>query len=111
METNLRTKKTQEINMIDFEVKANKLIERDINMIVPWYLLASYAYYVENDPIFTDSFYDILSRKFKKEWKNINHFHKDLISLDDLSAGTYLGKYPNRVIGSLANLRKRADNG
>ena len=96
--------------MGNFESQADELIARDINMIVPWYLLASYAYYVEDDPIFTDSFYDNLSRKFKKEWKNINHFHKDLISLDDLSAGTYLGEYPNRVIGSLANLRKNIDN-
>jgi NAD-dependent DNA ligase len=96
--------------MGNFESQANKLIDRDINMIVPWYLLASYAYYVEDDPIFSDSFYDNLSRKFKEEWENINHFHRNLITLDDLSAGTYLGKYPNRVIGSLANLRKSIDN-
>ena len=93
-----------------FETEAQKSIEENINMVVPWYLLSSYAYYVEDDPIFSDPFYDNLSRKFKKEWKNINHFHKSFISLDDLSAGTYLGEYPKRVIGSLQNLRNNIDN-
>ncbi len=96
--------------MDNFEFQANKSIEKDINMVTPWYLMASYAYYVEDDPIFNDSFYDNLSRIFKEEWENINHFHKYLVSLDDLSAGTYLGEYPKRVVGSLGNLRKSVDN-
>jgi NAD-dependent DNA ligase len=74
--------------------------------MIPWYLMASYAYYEENDPIFSDYFYDTLAQRMIKEWKNIHHFHKHLISLDDLRAGTYIGDYPNRIIGALKQLKK-----
>ena len=81
------------------------LISDNNNMAIPYYLMASYAYYKEDDPIFSDDFYDMLSKKILNNWDTIAHYHKHLLDKDSLTAGTYLGEYPTIVIDSLANLR------
>ena len=90
---------------MNYEGTATKYIEESKNMMIPWYLMASYAYYEESDPIFTDFYYDSIARRMIDEWKNIHHFHKHLISLDDLTAGCYMGTYPIRTICALKQLR------
>ena len=67
------------------------LISVNDNMAIPYYLMASYAYYKEDDPIFSDDFYDMLSKKILNNWDTIEHYHKHLLDKDSLSAGTYLG--------------------
>ena len=74
--------------------------------MIPWFLMSSYAYYEENNPIFSDYFFDNLTRDMIEYWNELKHQHKHLISLDDLSAGTYMGYYPPIVIGALKELRK-----
>ena len=91
--------------MLD-QVAAN-IFAKNVNMMVPWYLMASYAYYEEGDPIFTDAFFDDMGKTMLKVWDDIEHFHKDLITKDDLNAGTYLGKYPERVKGGLYSARQK----
>ena len=76
------------------------------NMTIPYYLMASYAYYKDDDPILTDGVYDALAKRILENFMFIAHRHKDLIKLDDLSAGSYLGEYPSIVIGALENLRE-----
>ena len=85
---------------------AAKLFANNINMMVPWYLMASYAYYVQDDAIFSDGFFDDMGKTMLKCWDDINHFHKEHITIDDLHAGTFLGKYPSRVEGGLQSLRE-----
>ena len=68
--------------------------------------MASYAYYEESDPIFTDQFFDEMGKTMLEVWDDIEHFHKELISRDDLNAGTYLGEYPERVKGGLKSARE-----
>ena len=89
-----------------WERYASHKISENVNMTVPFYLMGAYAYYQEDDPIFSDSFFDNLSQKLLKEWYNITHWHKDLITKSDLEAGSYLGEYPERVKGGLRSLRK-----
>jgi|TARA_B100001093_G_C26747527_1_gene979561 hypothetical protein len=81
------------------------IITKNQNMTIPYYLMASYAYYIEDDPIFSDDFYDMLSKKILNNWDSIKHYHKHLLDKDMLIAGTYLGEYPNIVIDALSNLR------
>ena len=81
------------------------LISANNNMAIPYYLMASYAYYKEDDPIFSDDFYDMLSKKILNNWDTIEHYHKHLLDEDSLIAGTYLGEYPTIVIDSLENQR------
>ena len=85
---------------------AAKIFANNINMMVPWYLMAAYAYYKDDNPIFSDSFFDEMGKTMLSVWDDINHFHKELINPDDLRAGTYLGNYPARVEGGLQSVRQ-----
>lgn len=80
-------------------------IDANINLCVPWYLMACYAYYEEDDPILTDSCFDRLTRRMINHWEGIEHQHKDKITLDMLNASTYIGEYPSRVKGGLDAVR------
>lgn len=79
--------------------------DTNINMCVPWYIMASYAYYVLDDPILTDSTFDRLCRKLLENWDSIEHIHKHLLTKEALLAGTYLGEYPSRIHGAIESLR------
>jgi len=83
-----------------------KLFAKNINMMVPWYLMASYAYYEQDDAIFSDAFFDEMGKTMLACWDDIKHFHKEYITKGDLEAGTFLGKYPSRVEGALKSVRE-----
>ena len=85
---------------------AAEIFAKNINMMVPYYLMASYAYYKEDDPIFTDAFYDTLAKNMLAQWDNITHYHKAVINKDALAAGSFLGEYPSIIEGALKSLRK-----
>lgn len=75
------------------------------NMLVPWYLMAAYAYYVEDDPILEDARFDHMAKRILHLWDEIEHMHKDKLTKSDLEAGTFLGEYPSRIKGALDDLR------
>lgn len=77
------------------------------NMLVPYYLMLSYAYYKQDDPLVSDAFYDKLARKLLKEYDNIEHYHKHIISKDALKAGSFLGEYPSIVEGAVNSFKKK----
>lgn len=81
------------------------LVDESINMSVPWYIMAAYAYYIEDDPILEDRDFDLLAKKILKDWDEIEHIHKDYLSKDMLEAGTYMGDYPSRIEGALQSVR------
>lgn len=81
------------------------LIDRNPNMMIPWYLMASYAYYEQDSPVLSDSMFDRLSKKLLDNWETIDHYHKDCLNKEMLIAGTFIGKYPSRVEGGLESLR------
>jgi len=85
-----------------------EVTDDNVNMTVPWYLMTSYAYYVEDDPLVSDGAFDRLTKKMIKEWEKIEHFHKDHIKIDDLKAGTFLGEYPSRVPDAVKDIRHQA---
>jgi NAD-dependent DNA ligase len=86
---------------------AAEIFAKNINMMVPYYLMASYAYYVEDDPIFTDGFYDNLSKTILAVWDSIEHHHKHILTTDMLEAGSFIGEYPSIVSGALESLREQ----
>ena len=89
----------------NLDVECLDVIETNFNMCVPWYLMAAYAYYVEDDPILSDAFFDRLAKKMLDKWDEVCHYHKDSITRADLEAGSFLGEYPSRVEGGLKTLR------
>lgn len=78
--------------MTDAEVL--KLVKKNPNMLVPWFLMAAYAYYELDDSLISDSTYDEITKMIIQKWFMIDHYHADLLDLDSLKAGTYLGEYP-----------------
>jgi hypothetical protein len=81
-------------------------IDNNDNMLVPWYLMAAYAYYIDDDPILEDVMFDRLAKKLLKVWDTVEHQHKKFLTKDMLMAGTYLGEYPSRVEGALLDIRR-----
>lgn len=77
-----------------------------INMYVPWYLMAAYAYYEEDDPILDDKVFDMMGRRILDHWDEIEHRHKEYLNTDMLKAGTYLGEYPPQIRGALQSVRE-----
>jgi hypothetical protein len=93
------------VETLIYETEATKIMADNPNMMIPFYLMASYAYYKLDDPIFSDSFYEELAKTMIDVWEGINHTHKYLITLDALKAGSYIGEYPSIVIGALESFK------
>ena len=53
------------------DTKADRIIEHNPNMMIPWYLMAAYAYYVEDDPILSDSYFDNLAKRMLEVWDDL----------------------------------------
>lgn len=92
-----------------FDKDCLDVVDDNLNMSVPWYLMASYAYYEEDRPILSDSVFDRLARKILEFWEVIDHLHKDYLNEDMLKAGTFIGEYPSRVKFALQELRSNND--
>ncbi len=76
-----------------------KSYQTNPNMLVPYYLMYSYAYYQENESLISDHEYDNICKQLIEKWDTIKHWHKPLLNLESLKAGTgYDIKYPKRVI-------------
>lgn len=88
-----------------FDKHCGDLIDDNINMMIPWYVMASYAYYEEDRPILSDSYFDRLAKRMIEVWDDIEHMHKHLITKEMLEAGTFLGEYPSRIKYAIQSLR------
>ena len=73
---------------MNLDKKAKNLLEGNPSMMVPWFLMASYLYYHENESLFSDEYYDALSKELLLKWDQVEHFHKHLIEVGDLMAGS-----------------------
>ena len=72
------------------------------------YLMCSYAYYIEDDPLVSDEEFDQLAQFILENYDAIDHPHKSLVTISDLEAGTYLGNYPAMVKGAVRSWRMQA---
>jgi len=64
----------------------------------------SYIYYQLHDSIIKDYEYDEMCKHLKDKWESIKHYHKHLVDVSALGAGTgYQIKY-NQRIASAATL-------
>lgn len=78
------------------------------NAAVPWWLMASFMYYVHDTPFLTDALYDEMALDMKAHWTEIVHQHKHLITEEHLRAGSLYdlpsNEYPMMVKGAVAHL-------
>lgn len=79
------------------------LIAANPEMLVPHFLIHSYLYYVEDNPIVSDACFDEIVQGLRANWKSLKHRHKALIDPSILKSGFYL-KYPGIVIGAACAL-------
>ena len=79
---------TDRTSSINRDVTCQQLIESNHNLLVPWYLMASYLYYHEDVSLLSDSLYDRLCKQLDAEWDSIDHRHKRLVDRASLTAGT-----------------------
>nr|WP_316651493.1 hypothetical protein [uncultured Gellertiella sp.] len=83
-----------------------RIIGASADTLVPHYLMACYAYYVEDDPLISDQLFDHITKRLINELPALTHPHKDLITMDDLIAGTgYALTYPSIVMGAVRDMR------
>ena len=67
------------------------------------YLMCAFAYYELDKQLIQDHEFDALAKHILENWDAIDHPHKYLLTKDMLTAGTYLGEYPNIVKGAVAD--------
>lgn len=72
--------------------------------------MAAYAYYVQDQPIISDSLFDSMAVQILEKWETITHWHKEYLTQDMLKSGTYLGDYPPIVEGAVENLKEEKKN-
>ena len=85
----------------DIPNEVGRHINYKLNLTIPFYLMASYAYYKLDKSIISDQAFDDLAKVMLENWEMIEHRHKSFINKEDLSAGTFLGKYPSMAIGAV----------
>lgn len=92
----------------EMDARALDLIKAKPNLLVSWYLIASYLYHCRDHSLVSDGFYDWLCGELDRRWQWIVHRHKELIDREALRAGTgfYLKQehYPNVIIGAACAL-------
>jgi len=91
-----------------FDAYMMKVVHANKNMSVPWFLMAAYAYYEEDDNIVSDNAYDALSKFIIFHWDQISHRHKHLIDVESLknTSSIFDMTYPSMVKGAVKELQK-----
>ena len=80
------------------------------NQLVSWFMIGCYAYYVLHKNVMSDTTFDYLVQRLKKEYDNSDHQHKIHITEDMLNSSTgYDIVYPNIVKHSTVLYLKEHD--
>lgn len=84
--------------------KVERLIAGNKHLLVPWYLILSYAYYYRDVSLVSDGLYDRICRDLLAALSSfeIEHRHMGLCDLDSLVSGTayqlYAKDYPGMAV-------------
>lgn len=84
--------------------KVEEFLKKEVNLLVPWYLILSYAYYFLDVSLVSDGFYDRICKDLMAALDafDIDHRHMRLCDMDALKAGTAYhlkrGDYPGMVV-------------
>ena len=89
--------------------RIEELLEKGPNMLVPWYLILSYAYYFLDASLASDGLYDRICKDLLAALDafDIDHRHMGLCDMESLAAGTafHLKKedYPGMAVSCAEN--------
>lgn len=65
---------------LSVEQNGIRTVDLSAVMLVPWVLMASYAYYQLSTPLVSDATYDEWTQRLTRVWWRIKHPHKVLIT-------------------------------
>lgn len=96
---------------MNFDAQCRKVVKKHRNLLVPWWLMASYAYYCKDVSILSDACFDEIAQRLKDEWVFIEHPHKYLIDREMTNSGHYIAedRYPSIVKGAAERLIKETE--
>lgn len=89
----------------DLDKELSDAIDDNIDSIVPWFVMATYAKEIEDDPIISAPAYERTVKRIAEHWEEINHPYKDNLTLDKIGHSVYINEYPARVKGGVDQLR------
>lgn len=72
----------------NLDAQCTEVTERRISASVPWFLTASYLYYVHDVSLLSDERFDSMCKEMDARWDEIEHPHKHFITRADVKAGT-----------------------
>lgn len=67
---------------------AREAFRRKKSTVVPWVLMASYAYYILSESLLEDGTFDKMCKYLYDNWDSIEHRHKNLFTREDMSSGS-----------------------
>ena len=79
----------------------------NINLLPAFWLMGSYAYYVESMPILSDAAFDAIAKSLSLNFSLIRHPHKWLIDRHRTNTGFYLSQfdYPSIIPHAIRSLK------
>ena len=95
------------------------IVSKNKNMLLPWWLMACYAYYELDQILLSDTYFEFeLAEQLKKNYPKITHHHKSVIEkhkeqmLDsngklDFKTAFMIKEWPERVAGATKCLLKK----
>lgn len=90
------------------DIMVRGLIEDHPNLLVAYFLIASYLYYVRDVSIISDGLFDEICETLTLHWDDVEHPHKHIIDREALKAGSgyYIthDKYPGMTRASACAL-------
>ena len=70
-------------------------------MLVPWWIMAAWAYTEGASPILSDACFDAIAERLTAEWDSVNHWHKALLDRASLKTSLAIkGKWPLRAMSA-----------
>lgn len=90
----------------EIEKACSDVCDTSTNMYIPWYIMAAYAYYVEDSPILSDRTFDNMSKRILENWDEIEHIHKKYLNKDMLEARNIYGGIPLTYKRSVAKCQR-----
>jgi hypothetical protein len=89
------------------ESYCRSVIDRNPNMLVPWWIMAAWVYdrRYGGETLISDALFDEIAVRLDRDWESITHWHKPLLERRMLkSALAIRGRWPLRAMHAAENL-------
>lgn len=94
-----------------FDDECRRYIGTNKNLLVPWWIMAAWAYEVDDEPIISDALFDEIAQQINTHWASITHRHKERLDRSALKSALAInGKWPPMAKGAVQHLRKAHDD-